>query len=114
MSRQDRSRQNMAHSLSLRLSRSPRGNEPATWSTRALLFAITAVFALAARAAEPAMTNDYNAVDAILTRHCLDCHAAQDPEAKLVMESFDDLMKGGESGAVIVPGKSAESLLVND
>src|SRR5437667_308859 len=28
------------------------------------------------------------------------------------MESFDLLMKGGESGAVIVPGKSDESLLV--
>ncbi len=112
MNQQDRFRQNMDHPLNLLVSRSPAGNESATWSTRALLFAITVVFALAAHAAEPAMTNDYNAVDAILARHCLDCHAAQDPEAKLVMESFDDLMKGGESGAVIVPGKSAESLLV--
>ncbi|HYU54246.1 MAG TPA: c-type cytochrome domain-containing protein, partial [Gemmatimonadaceae bacterium] len=51
-------------------------------------------------------------MDAIFTEHCLECHASQDPEAKLVMESFDLLMKGGESGAVIVPGKSEESLLV--
>jgi hypothetical protein len=57
-------------------------------------------------------TNDYSAVDAIFTRHCLDCHATQEPEGKLVMESFEDLMKGGESGVVIMPGKSAESLLV--
>lgn len=55
---------------------------------------------------------DYAAVDAIFTKHCLDCHAAQDPEGKLVLESFETLMKGGESGPVIVPGKSAESLLL--
>src|SRR4051812_40635699 len=54
---------------------------------------------------------DYSEVDSIFTKHCLDCHEAKDPEAKLVLESFDTLMKGGESGAVIVPGKSRESLL---
>src|ERR1051325_1595832 len=56
--------------------------------------------------------HDYAAVEAIVTRHCLDCHAAQDPEGKLVLETFETLMKGGESGAVILPGKSADSLLV--
>ncbi|HKQ38741.1 MAG TPA: c-type cytochrome domain-containing protein, partial [Verrucomicrobiae bacterium] len=43
---------------------------------------------------------------------CFDCHEAKEPEGKLVLESFDTVMKGGESGAVIVPGKSAESLLL--
>jgi len=65
-----------------------------------------------ARAAEAKATNDYAAVEAIITQHCLDCHAAQDPEGKLVLETFAALMKGGESGPVIVPGKSADSLLV--
>ena len=64
------------------------------------------------QAAEPAAAKDYDAVETILARHCLDCHAAPDPEAKLLMESHADLMKGGESGPVIVPGKSSESLLV--
>src|SRR5258708_34797228 len=62
--------------------------------------------------AAPATPPDYAAVDAIFTKHCLDCHAAQDPEAKLVLENFESLMQGGESGSVIVPSKSAESLLV--
>jgi len=57
-----------------------------------------------------AATN-FTAVAAIFDKHCLDCHGAEDPEGKLVLESFDTLMKGGESGKVIVPGKSAESLL---
>src|SRR5262245_36903753 len=55
---------------------------------------------------------DYAAVDAIFTEHCLDCHAGKDAEGQLVLESFDALMKGGEIGAAVVPGKSAESLLV--
>ncbi|MCI0536912.1 MAG: pre-peptidase C-terminal domain-containing protein [Verrucomicrobiales bacterium] len=55
---------------------------------------------------------DFAAVQAVFNQHCLDCHATQDPEAKLVLEDFETLMKGGESGAVLVPGKSDESLLV--
>jgi sugar lactone lactonase YvrE len=55
---------------------------------------------------------DYAAVDAIFTKHCLDCHASKDPEGELVLESFDSLMKGGELGPAVVRGKSAESLLV--
>jgi hypothetical protein len=59
-----------------------------------------------------AQTNDFAAVRAIFDRHCMDCHESKDPEANLVLESHETLMKGGESGAAIVPGKSAESLLV--
>ena len=59
-----------------------------------------------------AATNDYAAVGAIFAKHCLDCHAAQDPEGKLVLESFEALMKGGESGPSVLPGKGADSLLV--
>ena len=62
-------------------------------------------------AAEPASTNEYAAVDAIFSRRCLDCHAAQDPEGDFVLESFDTLMKGGKLGQAVVPGKGEESLL---
>ena len=62
-------------------------------------------------AADLPATNEYAAVDAIFTQHCLDCHAAQDPEGKFVLESFDSLMQGGEIGKAIVPGKSADSLV---
>lgn len=57
-------------------------------------------------------TNDYAAVAAIFSEHCVDCHAAQEPEGKLVMETFESLMKGGESGAALIPGRSHDSLLV--
>jgi len=51
-------------------------------------------------------------VDAIFSQHCLDCHSAPDAEGQFVLESFDALMKGGEIGPAIVPGKSDASLLV--
>ena len=77
---------------------------------RALASFLFISLAAHARAAEA--TNDYAAVDAIFATHCLDCHAAQEPEGKLVMETFEALMKGGESGAALKPGKSGESLMV--
>ncbi len=65
-----------------------------------------------ARAAETVAAGDYAAVDAIFSKYCLDCHASQDPEAKLVLESFDTLMKGSENGPVVAPGRGDDSLLL--
>ncbi|HVV02284.1 MAG TPA: c-type cytochrome domain-containing protein [Verrucomicrobiae bacterium] len=54
----------------------------------------------------------YEKVDAIFASRCLDCHGASDPDGNLVLESCQTLLKGGDAGAVIVPGKSDRSLLV--
>jgi len=54
----------------------------------------------------------YQAVQAVFAQHCFDCHAAQDPEGKLVLETYADLSKGGASGPALVRGQSAESLLI--
>jgi len=94
------------------------GSQNCSGGTAAWVMAAAVVFCLglfglpAARAAESLATNDYSTVDAIFTKHCLECHEAKDPEANLVLESFETLMKGSENGAVIVPGNSAESLIV--
>jgi len=56
--------------------------------------------------------HDYAAVDAIFNQHCLDCHASQDAGGQFVLESYEALMKGGEIGPAILPGRSGESLLV--
>ena len=49
-----------------------------------------------------------------LIKHCYECHSTASAEAKgsLLLDSRDGLLKGGESGAVVVPGKPAESLLL--
>src|SRR5262245_21822618 len=77
-----------------------------------LVLAGTIIACSPAFSAAPASSADYFAIDAIFAKHCLDCHGAQDPEGKLVLASFETLLKGGESGAAIDPGKSSDSLLV--
>ena len=47
----------------------------------------------------------------ILAR-CADCHGAKKQESGLRLDSLGDILKGGDHGAAVVPGKSAESLLV--
>ena len=75
------------------------------------LLAALAGFGGRAEAAAPPSAA-YTDVDAIFSKHCLDCHAAVDPEAKLVLENYDTLVKGSENGSVVKPGNSAESLLI--
>src|SRR5947199_9515467 len=48
----------------------------------------------------------------ILRTNCTACHNVKDHEAKLVLETPDAIRKGSENGPVVVPGKSAESLLL--
>lgn len=71
----------------------------------ALLFSLLPSLALAA----PDFHTD---VAPLLRDYCAGCHNATDREGDLSVETFADLMRGGESGASIVPGKSAESFLV--
>ncbi|HEX7860733.1 MAG TPA: c-type cytochrome domain-containing protein [Verrucomicrobiae bacterium] len=56
--------------------------------------------------------NSFSNVASILAKHCLDCHAVDDPEGKFIVENHDLIMKGGESGPALIPGKPDESLLV--
>ncbi|MEO6750750.1 MAG: c-type cytochrome domain-containing protein, partial [Chthoniobacteraceae bacterium] len=65
--------------------------------------------AIPLRAEEP---DYFPAVAKLIEDRCLDCHSADDPDGKLVMEKYGDILKGGESGAAVKSGKSAESLLV--
>ncbi|MFN7140642.1 MAG: c-type cytochrome domain-containing protein [Limisphaerales bacterium] len=55
---------------------------------------------------------DYAAVHALFEVHCIDCHSSQEPDGNFIMENFAALMRGGESGRALIPGKSSESLLV--
>ncbi len=51
-------------------------------------------------------------VQPILKENCLACHDANSPQAGLSLASRDDILKGGKSGAAVVPGKPLESLLL--
>jgi hypothetical protein len=48
----------------------------------------------------------------ILNKYCSACHNVDDAKGKLVLDNFDQLMKGGENGAAITPGRSESSRLI--
>jgi WD40 repeat protein len=48
----------------------------------------------------------------ILKNNCLACHNQTKAKADLILETPQTILKGGESGPAVVPGKSAESLLL--
>jgi len=48
----------------------------------------------------------------ILERSCYRCHGPQKHQAGLALHQRDKAMTGGDSGPIILPGESAESLLI--
>src|ERR1700722_12892715 len=73
-----------------------------------LLYVLASLLIPKLTAAGAGETNEYAAVNAIFTEHCLDCHGAQDPEGHFVLEDFDSLRKGGEIGPAWGPGRGGE------
>jgi WD40 repeat protein len=66
-----------------------------------------------AQAPAPAAPPDFGRdVMPILETNCLRCHNTAKQEGGLLLESFDDLMKGGDDGSPIVPGDADGSPLV--
>ncbi|MSR42814.1 MAG: hypothetical protein EXS29_01570 [Pedosphaera sp.] len=48
----------------------------------------------------------------ILRNNCLACHNRTSSKGELILETPQDIVKGGESGRSVVPGRSADSLLL--
>jgi hypothetical protein len=56
---------------------------------------------------------DYtNDVQPLLAAHCVKCHGAKRQAADLRLDTRSALLKGGENGKAVRPGKSAESRLI--
>jgi cytochrome c553 len=48
----------------------------------------------------------------LLLSKCVSCHGAEKVKGRLRLDSGEGLAKGGEAGAVVVPGKPEESILI--
>lgn len=48
----------------------------------------------------------------VLQKYCVSCHTAEEAQGGLVMETFDALLKGGDSGPAITPGVPSSSRLI--
>jgi mono/diheme cytochrome c family protein len=51
-------------------------------------------------------------VKPILAKHCVSCHGADKQKSSLRLDRRTDALSGGDGGAVIVPGKAADSRLI--
>jgi WD40 repeat protein len=51
-------------------------------------------------------------IEPIFVNKCLFCHSGAVKEGKFDIASFDALMRGGKSGKIITPGKSADSKFI--
>jgi hypothetical protein len=76
----------------------------------ALFTCVLALTAAGAAAAPP--PSFHRDVLPIMRTACYGCHAAPAPAGGIALGSYAELMKGGKSGAAVVPGKSGASRLV--
>lgn len=65
-----------------------------------------------APAADIATVSFSNDVMPIIQSRCVNCHGGQRIEEGLLMRSYDEILAGSDNGPVIVPGDTANSLLV--
>ncbi len=63
----------------------------------------------AADAAPPDFVRD---IAPIFAKYCAGCHNGTDREGELSLESFAEMEKGGEKGAVVVPGRADASRMI--
>ncbi len=57
---------------------------------------------------------DYDAaVKAILAENCLECHSQDKRKGGLSLATYEDVLEGGRSGAVVHPGNSGRSLILD-
>jgi mono/diheme cytochrome c family protein len=78
-----------------------------------LIVAAWALLGSAAVAGEPAAAPDFvREVQPILVARCVACHGAEQQESGLRLDRREDGLRGGDSGAAIVPGDSEHSPLM--
>ncbi len=55
----------------------------------------------------------YSKVHEIFVRNCTGCHNRAEQKGGLILEHYKGVLNGGDTGLVVVPGKPAESLLLD-
>ncbi|HEY4395621.1 MAG TPA: c-type cytochrome domain-containing protein [Polyangia bacterium] len=75
----------------------------------AALAALPAAVAADPPAEPPGYAHD---VAPLLARWCVDCHSGREPQAGLWLDSYAGVMRGGDTGPVVVPGDPGASLLL--
>jgi mono/diheme cytochrome c family protein len=82
----------------------PVSNAPSPQTTRAA----------APPAARPAAMVDYEReIRPILSENCLECHSQDKRKGGLSLATYGDVLDGGKDGAVVRPGRSSHSMMID-
>lgn len=95
-------------------SRHPKwADQPIAWITACLVLFLTTVQATAAADSEE-VTFFRTKIEPVLKSECYSCHSgdAKELQGGLLLDSRAAILRGGESGPAVVPGKVADSLLM--
>jgi len=77
------------------------------------LLALRFTLAAAEPGGTPAAITYASAVAPVFARYCVRCHGSEpDPKGGLRLDDYEAIVRGGESGPVIVPGDAQGSLLI--
>ncbi len=77
------------------------------------LTGIVLIAGMGSSAEEPSTAPSFEEVWPILEKNCVVCHSSDYSESALVLETLDAMLTGGKlHGPALVPGKSAESPMV--
>jgi hypothetical protein len=76
----------------------------------AVLATLTGMWPCAGRAEQP--LDFLRDVKPILAQRCFRCHSSLEQESNLRLDSVPAILKGGDGGAIVVPGKSDDSRLI--
>lgn len=79
---------------------------------RSLLTSVGCLAVLASAAPAAEQVDYLRDVKPILAKNCIGCHGAGKAKGKLRLDTAAMALKGGRSGAAVVPGKSGESTLI--
>src|SRR5262249_22665126 len=81
---------------------------------RLVVVALGLVILPATTVADPGIEFFEKKIRPILVEHCYSCHSTElkKPKGGLLVDSKEGLLKGGESGPALVPGKPEASLLI--
>src|SRR5258708_7791834 len=73
---------------------------------------VLGLFAARTAAADPDFAFFESKIRPVLVERCYECHSEKQKKGGLRLDSKAALLKGGDSGKVVVPGKAGESLLI--
>ncbi|WP_197443749.1 PSD1 and planctomycete cytochrome C domain-containing protein [Maioricimonas rarisocia] len=91
---------------------SPSSSRPLTRTAAITLGALLTALTSFAAADTPAEELFETHIRPVLVERCLECHGKDDQSGELRLDSRSSTLKGGEGGAVIVPGHPEQSRLI--